>query len=129
MLPKTTNCKEIEGKVVEGYHIGRSLGFPTANLQLSDNQQIKDGVYIVATQIQSQLKYGLMSVGKRPTFGNNERTIEVHIIDFQEDIYNQTLKVKILHFLRNNKKFSSKEDLIAQLQKDKQSLQKFINRV
>lgn len=105
------------GTVVKGNQRGRTIGFPTANLQLTDEAKLipGDGVYAVWVELQKQRWMGMMNIGFRPTVQGHNRTIEVHILDFQGDIYGETLRVHVEHFLRNEVPFSSLDDLKAQL--------------
>lgn len=113
-----------EGKVVKGDQRGRTIGFPTANLELDDKEKMLpgNGVYAVEVNItgQDSRKYrGMMNIGVRPTVDGSRKTIEVNIFDFNEDIYGQTLKVTVRRFLRSEKKFSGLDELKAQLSNDK----------
>jgi riboflavin kinase/FMN adenylyltransferase len=107
------------GKVAHGSEIGRTLGFPTANIEAATNNIPQDGVYIAAVQIDNLQYYGIMSIGNRPTFDAKNKTIEVHLLDFSGDLYQQTLKIKPLSFIRENKKFDTLDLLKQQLQEDK----------
>ena len=107
------------GKVVHGTETGRTIGFPTANIESAEENMHQDGVYIVQTTINDLPYYGIMSIGNRPTFGKNAKTIEVHFLDFSGDLYQQTLSIKPLLYIRENKKFDKPDLLKQQLQKDK----------
>ncbi|MFZ0390329.1 MAG: bifunctional riboflavin kinase/FAD synthetase [Calditrichia bacterium] len=113
------------GTVVEGDHRGQKLGFPTANLELSDSHKLLPaaGVYAVEVLLKNQRYSGMMNIGHRPTFNFDPLTLEVHIFKFTGSIYGETLKVEIGKFIREEKKFSSKEELIKQLENDKQICQ------
>ena len=113
-----------KGNVIEGNKLGRKLGYPTANLQIQDPDKLvpANGVYAVEAQIEgetSMLK-GMMNIGNRPTVDGTRRSIEVHLFDFDEDIYNRHLKVHVRFHLRNEVKFDGLEKLIEQLHKDKE---------
>jgi riboflavin kinase/FMN adenylyltransferase len=110
----------LNGTVVMGNQRGRTIGFPTANLQLTDENKLTpgDGVYAVWVELRQQRWMGMMNIGFRPTVQGRSRTIEVHIIDFQGDIYGETLRVHVEHFLRAEKPFPSLEDLKMQLRQD-----------
>lgn len=113
---------EFTGKVVSGYQVGRKIGFPTANLLVEPPEKLipGTGVYAVEVEWQSRNYPGMMNIGYRPTIGNaRQLSLEVHIIDFTEDIYNQELKVRFLYKIRDEKKFDSLEALILQLKNDK----------
>lgn len=111
----------ISGKVIEGKKIGRTLGFPTANIQINESYKLlpKNGVYIVSSEINDILYFGMMNIGNNPTLGENEQSIEVHYFDMSENIYNKKLKISILEHIRDERKFNSLSDLQAQLEKDK----------
>lgn len=111
----------ISGKVIEGKKIGRTLGFPTANIQINESYKLlpKNGVYIVSSEINDSLYFGMMNIGNNPTLGENEQSIEVHYFDMSENIYNKKLKISILEHIRDERKFNSLSDLQAQLEKDK----------
>lgn len=129
-----------EGLVVDGNKLGRTLGYPTANLHIHDADKLVpgNGVYVVETELvksvelkvksetenvtpfTSRLMPAMMSIGVRPTIGVSERTIEVNIFDFNEDIYGQTLRVYVKKYLRPELKFNGLDELITALDKDKQ---------
>ena len=111
----------ISGKVIEGKKIGRTLGFPTANIQINESYKLlpKNGVYIVSSEINDIQYFGMMNIGNNPTLGENEQSIEVHYFDMSENIYNEKLKISILEHIRDERKFNSLPDLQAQLEKDK----------
>lgn len=109
----------IEGKVINGYKIGRTLGFPTANIQLTNNKLLpQDGVYAVECQIDDKTYKGVLSIGERATFSIEGKSIELHIFFFDSEIYFKEIKIQIKDFLREQQKFSSKEALIEQITKD-----------
>jgi riboflavin kinase / FMN adenylyltransferase len=112
----------LSGTVVEGDKRGRTIGFPTANLRLEDEGKLipADGVYAVTVSIRGRenIYRGMMNIGFRPTVGGTRRSLEVHIINFSEDIYGSVLELKLHHYVRREKKFSSLEELKAQLTAD-----------
>ena len=113
----------LEGTVVSGYQVGRKIGFPTANLRVDfPNKLIPSiGVYAVCVYVAGQQWKGMLSIGYRPTINNgNDLSIEVHILDFQGDIYNQKMRLEFIEFLRSEVKFDSIDELIAQMHKDKE---------
>ena len=104
-----------EGTVVAGDRIGRTLGYPTANLALKDLNKLVpgNGVYAVEVSIgksTTRLK-GMMSIGVRPTIGKSNRTIEVHIFDWNDELYDKTIRVFVKHFIRSELKFNNMADL------------------
>ena len=109
------------GKVIQGKKIGRTIGYPTANIQISENYKLlpKNGVYVVSSEIDNVLHFGMMNIGKNPTLGDNEQSIEIHFFDINEDIYNKNLQISILEHIREEQKFNSLTELQAQLEKDK----------
>jgi riboflavin kinase / FMN adenylyltransferase len=112
------------GIVVSGDRRGRTLGFPTANIQPDDPEKLLPalGIYLVEILISGKSFFGLLSVGKRPTFYDEGKIIpEVYIYDFDEDIYDEYVTVNVIERLRGEEKFSSAEELIEQMNKDKAS--------
>ena len=111
----------ISGKVVNGKKIGRTIGFPTANIQINESYKLlpKNGVYIVSSEIKNVLHFGMMNIGNNPTLGDNEQSIEIHFFDLKEDIYNENLQIAFLENIREEHKFNSITELQTQLEKDK----------
>jgi riboflavin kinase / FMN adenylyltransferase len=112
----------ITGKVIEGFKNGRQIGFPTANIELFDHEKIIPaiGVYAVRVTWKGSQYKGMLNIGHRPTLDNGLTiSIEVHILDFDTDIYNQTLEVGFIIKIRDEQKFNGIEALKEQLQKDK----------
>lgn len=112
----------LEGTVVNGYKVGRKIGFPTANLQVDFPHKLipSVGVYAVYVYVEGKQWKGMLNIGHRPTLNNGSNlSIEVHILDFQGDIYNQKIRIEFIHFLRPELKFSSVDELVTQMQKDK----------
>ncbi|HUR12370.1 MAG TPA: bifunctional riboflavin kinase/FAD synthetase [Flavitalea sp.] len=111
--------------VTEGNKLGRTIGFPTANLMMPIESKLipGDGVYAVHIEIENnpQGYDGMMNIGMRPTIGGTKRLIEVNIFNFQKDIYGRSLRVAVHHRLRDEKKFSGIEELKIQLQRDKEA--------
>ena len=120
----------LSGTVVKGKQLGRTIGFPTANIELEEEYKLvpKNGVYIVAAEIDGKSVYGMMNIGFNPTVQGEKRTIEVHFFDFDLDIYNRHIRVAILQRIRSEEKFESVEFLKIQLGKDKDfSIQYILN--
>lgn len=121
-----------EGKVVDGNKLGRTLGYPTANLEIGNTNKLilENGIYAVNLAIAKDsvsenslflpesFHQGMMSIGIRPTIADNRRTIEVNIFDFNEDIYGRMIRVYVKYFLRNEEKFDSIEELKKQISLD-----------
>jgi riboflavin kinase/FMN adenylyltransferase len=109
----------LSGPVVTGVGRGRGLGYPTANLNVDDEQALPpDGVYATLAQIDNKLYQSLTSIGVRPTFDNGNRTIEVFILDYAGNLYGKELKVDFVERLRPEKKFDKAEDLQKQIAED-----------
>lgn len=114
----------LQGKVVDGYKVGRKIGFPTANLQVDfPNKLIPSvGVYAVYVYVNGQKYKGMLNIGHRPTLNNGtDLSIEVHILDFEGDIYQQPIRLEFIDFLRAEEKFNSIDELILQIEKDKKA--------
>lgn len=119
-----------EGTVVDGNKLGRTLGYPTANLRIENAEKLVpgNGIYAVELEIKDRpgrLK-GMMSIGIRPTIGGTDRVIEVNIFDFNEDIYGTTVRVYIRKYLRSEVKFNGLDALVEQLGRDKEDTLKVL---
>ena len=117
------------GTVVQGKQLGRTIGFPTANIEIEENYKLipKIGVYIVKSFFKNQEIFGMMNIGNRPTVNGENQTIEVNFFNFDENIYNQKLTITILDRIRDEQKFTSLDDLKFQLNQDKTTSLKFIS--
>lgn len=117
-----------EGNVIEGKKLGRTWNFPTANINVYDDKfKVKKGVYAVSCFVKNKYYYGIANFGNNPTCNYNELTrLEVHLFDFNEDIYNEYIECKLIDFIREEKKFSSKEELIERIKLDKKEALKII---
>ena len=116
----------LAGKVIEGKQLGRTIGYPTANIQIQHDLKLvpQDGVYAVWVWIQNNKYGGMLNIGQNPTVEGKERSIEVNIFDFSESIYNQIISVQFVDKLRDEVKFNSLEELKSCLYMDKlQTLQ------
>ena len=121
---------EMNGKVVHGFgRGGKKLGYPTANIEVSnDTFLLKNGVYIVEMDVDGTWIPGMASIGFNPTFNDVKKiTIEVHLLDFNEDIYDKTVKVKWLYYLRDELKFDSLDALMVQLKEDELMTRKYFS--
>ncbi len=111
------------GKVIHGDKLGRKLGYPTANLKINDEEKIipGNGIYAVYAQPEgySEKLKGMMSIGFRPTVDGKKRVVEVNIFDFDKEIYDQTLKVFVKKYLREEVKFNGLNELVKQIDQDK----------
>ena len=113
----------LTGIVTKGKQLGRTIGFPTANLKLEENFKLipKNGVYIVKSTINSRIVLGMMNIGFNPTVEGDKQTIEINFFDFDKNLYDQKITVSILERIRSEQKFDSIALLSAQLQKDKKT--------
>jgi riboflavin kinase/FMN adenylyltransferase len=111
----------LSGTVVKGKQLGRTIGFPTANISLEEDYKLvpQNGVYVVQAEIDGKTIYGMMNIGFNPTVQGKQKTIEVHLFDFDTDIYNRKIQVAILQRIRSEKKFESIELLTKQLEEDR----------
>ncbi len=111
---------ELYGVVVAGNRLGRTIGFPTANMQLYEPLKLVpgNGVYVVDVEVLGRQFLGMCNIGMRPTVGGAARTIETHILDFDEDIYGLPLRLRFVRRLRDERKFPSLEALQTQLAQD-----------
>jgi len=120
----------LTGKVILGNQLGRKLGFPTANIETLDEHKLipHDGVYAVKVKIDEKIFSGMLNIGTRPTVSRNadHRSIEVHIFDFNQDIYLHELTLFFIAKIRDEHKFDSLEALQQQLEKDKENALKII---
>ena len=120
----------LTGKIVKGDGLGKKINYPTANIFIEETYKIipKDGVYLVETIIEDKLFNGMMNIGHRPTIGTNVKSIEVHLFNFNEDIYGKVISIKMISKIRDEKKFSSIQALKEQLVKDENYCLKLINK-
>ena len=110
----------LTGKVVAGKALGRQYNYPTINIEIPEDYKLvpKAGVYIVESTINNNHFFGIMNIGKRPTVNGRKKTIEVHLLDFNENLYGEKIQVGLLKRLRDEQKFASLEHLFAQIKKD-----------
>ena len=117
----------IEGVVVHGDKLGRTIGFPTANIALGDYVRPAYGIYAVRTRLADGREIpGVAYVGRRPTVNGEDERLEVHLLDFDEDIYGQTIETDFVSFLRPDEKFDSLEPMIAQMERDKDAARRIL---
>ena len=118
----------LTGTVVHGFKLGRTLRYPTANIQVTKDYKLipKDGVYVVYSYIGGQKVYGMMSIGKNPTIEGKGASIEVYFFDFNGDLYDRELTIYFVKYLREERKFSSVALLKKQLQDDETTARKAI---
>ena len=117
------------GKVVKGNSIGKTLGFPTANIEIESDLKLipKNGVYLISTIINQKIIFGMMNIGIKPTTNENTKSIEVNLFDFNQDLYDKNITVYIKQFLREEIKFDSLNELKLQIEKDKITCNSIIN--
>lgn len=117
----------ISGKVVHGKKIGRTIGFPTANIEFDSIKLLpKKGAYIVEVFIDNQFHKGMLSIGTNPTVNGEKLTVEVYILNFNEDIYGKDIHIRFRDFLHEEIKFENLEKLIEKLEDDKKRTEQFI---
>jgi riboflavin kinase / FMN adenylyltransferase len=119
----------IEGIVIKGNAIGRTIGFPTANLDVSEDYKLipKRGVYLIFSLIENKKVFGMMNIGIKPTLNNDRETIEVNFFDWEKDLYKKLIKVYVLDFIRDEQKFTSLIKLEEQIKLDKKTCLKLID--
>ena len=114
--------RSFSGRVVRGKQLGRTLGFPTANLD-AQSTNLARGVYAVRVRLENgEEKMGMMNVGRHPTLPEGPATVEINLLDFEGDLYGQTLYVEPEAFLRGEVRFESPDALRAQLHRDRESV-------
>lgn len=118
----------LNGTVIHGDKRGKKLGFPTANIKPEQSNKIipKEGVYAVRVRFNNEWFNGMMNIGHRPTFEGKTQTLEVHLFDFNEDIYGEEVQVRFLNRIRDEKKFDGIDNLKAQLAEDEQKARKML---
>jgi riboflavin kinase/FMN adenylyltransferase len=118
----------ISGTVVKGRAIGRTLDYPTANLELDNSYKLipKNGVYIVKAQLDHKEVFGITSIGTNPTVGGDKKTIETHFLDFNQDLYGKKITVEFLKFIRDEEHFESVEILRQAIVNDEKIANQFI---
>ena len=118
----------LSGIVVNGKQLGGKIGYPTANVDIKESYKLipKTGVYVVKSTIDKKVIFGIMNIGNRPTLDGGYQTIEVHFLDFNANLYNKSLTIELLYFLRDEKKFNSIENLILQIKNDEQIARNYL---
>ena len=120
----------IKGTVINGYRVGHRLGFPTANLKPDSDDKLipADGVYALRVSVEGDVYGGMLNIGHRPTLNNGtERSIEVHILDFNKDIYQQPMCISFVRCIRHERKFDSLTELTEQLRKDEKQVRNILS--
>ena len=119
----------LDGTVVDGYKVGRKIGFPTANLQVdcSDKLIPSEGVYAVYVYVEGKKWAGMLNIGHRPTLNNGkDLSIEVNILHFSDDIYHKEMRIEFVKYLRPEEKYDTIDALIAQMHKDREETAKIL---
>lgn len=113
----------LTGTVQQGKQLGRTIGFPTANIKIDEPYKMipKNGVYIVKSTINNKTVFGMMNIGTNPTVNGKTLTIEVHYLDFDADLYDRKIEIALLHYIRPEQKFASVDLLKQQLERDKKN--------
>ena len=111
----------LTGTIIKGKQLGRTIGFPTANLKIEEEYKLipQNGVYVIKSHLNDEVVYGMMNIGLNPTVSDGELSIEIHFFDFDADLYDQKIEVSILKYIRPEQKFDTIELLKNQLEKDK----------
>lgn len=119
----------VTGMVVKGQQLGRTLGYPTANISVKENYKLipADGIYAVKVCNKYKKRDGMLNIGHRPTVGGEHKTIEVHIFDFDDDIYNSEISLEFIDHIREEVKFDSIDKLKLQLKKDEKSVRAILS--
>lgn len=122
---------ELNGIIIKGQQLGRSIGFPTANVHIPHDYKLIpcDGAYAVKVSVEGQTYDGMLNIGNRPTVNGNSQTIEVHLFDFNGDLYDKRICVFLKSYLRPEVKFSGLESLQYQLEKDKEEAKRILTKV
>lgn len=118
----------LTGTILKGKQLGRTIGFPTANLQIEEDYKLipRNGAYVVKSSINQKTVFGMMNIGYNPTVGEGNLSVEIHYFDFEADLYDQKISVSILEYLRPETKFDSVDLLKTQLEKDKKTALDYI---
>ena len=132
-MPDFSGCHfEFIGMVIKGQGIGQKLNYPTANLHIENENKIipKNGVYAVKCKLLNEIAKGVMNIGKRPTLGNNNNlSIEIHIFNFDKDIYGEELKVTVIQKIREEQKFENMSNLKNQITIDCKSAHQILQKI
>ncbi len=116
----------VSGIVIHGENQGKKLGFPTANIAL--HQDIPEGIYAAEVIVDGRSFHSATFVGAAKTFERKDRNVESYILDFSEDLYGKTITVNLFKKMRENKKFDSVEELVAQMHKDIEAIRTFFEK-
>ena len=116
----------IEGVVIGGNRLGRKLGFPTANIAISDDLAVENGVYLSKVFVEGEEYVAMTNVGVRPSVDGSKRLLETHLFGFEGLLYGLTLRVELYDKIRDEKKFGSVEELRQQIEKDSNKIKELM---
>lgn len=116
----------VEGVVIGGNQLGRKLGFPTANIAIDDTLGVENGVYRSKVIVADKEYHAMTNVGVRPSVDGSKRLLETHLFDFEGSLYGLQLRVELYEKIRDEQKFSSVEELCAQIAKDAEKIKKLM---
>lgn len=122
----------ISGQIIEGFQVGRTIGFPTANIKIWEDFKVVPafGVYAVYVLIDNNRYEGMLYIGKRPTLHNGDHiSLEVNILDFDQDLYGKSLSVEFVEFMRPDEKFKDLDSLVKQIKQDKVNVGNFLQKL
>jgi riboflavin kinase/FMN adenylyltransferase len=121
----------LSGIIFKGKQLGRTIGFPTANLKIKEDYKLipLNGVYVVKSTINQKTVFGMMNIGFNPTVSGEQLSIEIHFFDFDADLYDQKITVSILTYMRPEQKFDSVALLTEQLEKDKSTAIRYLHQL
>ena len=124
-------CFMLTGKIGKGRQIGRTLGYPTANLIIAETYKLipKNGVYVVRSFIEETMYYGMMNIGTNPTVNGNKQTIETHFFDTDFNLYDKKIKIELLKYIRSEKKFDSIDELKKAMSLDEDFARDYISEI
>jgi len=113
----------LTGTIIKGKQLGRTIGFPTANIKIADEYKLipKNGVYVVKSIINQKTVFGMMNIGFNPTVEGEGLSLEIHYFDFGSDLYDKKVAVSLIKYIRAEQKFDSFDLLMEQLEKDKKT--------
>jgi riboflavin kinase/FMN adenylyltransferase len=117
-----------DGLIVEGDGRGRLMGFPTANVKVDGDVLVDDGVYVTEARIAGELVKGMTHVGRRPTFGLEERVVETHLFDFSREVYGEPIRLYFHERVRGTVAFESADALRRQLERDRDEARHFFDK-
>lgn len=118
----------VEGVVVGGNRLGRKLGFPTANIAIANDLAVENGVYCSRVYVEGEVYVAMTNVGVRPSVDGSKRLLETHLFGFKGLLYGLTLRVELLEKIRDEKRFSSVEELRKQIEQDSNKIKELMSK-